>query len=74
MSEHRRAYVFPDSGERVADIAARLFPGDSDAPRRLLSWNLHLVTRRSLSAEPNTGGDPGLLLGTDIVYIEAPLP
>ncbi len=70
----RRAYVFPNPGESVTMIAHRLFPRDEGAPMRLLSWNLHLVTRRSLSYEPGANGDPGPLLGTDIVYIESPLP
>lgn len=70
----RRAYVFPEPGDTVTTIANRQFPADDDAPMRVLSWNLHLVTRRSLSSEPTTGGDPGPLLCTDIVYVEAPLP
>lgn len=70
----RRAYVFPKPGETVTEIAQRLFPGDEGAPMRVLSWNLHLVTRRSLSYEPSANGDPGPLLGTDIVYVESPAP
>lgn len=72
-SHSRRAYVFPNPGETVTQIAQRLFPGDDQAPMRLLSWNLHLVTRRSLSYEAGANGDPGPLLGTDIVYIESPV-
>jgi hypothetical protein len=49
-------------------VAAREFPGDTEAPQRLLSWNLHLALRRSPS------GAPGQLLGTDIVYLEPPRP
>lgn len=72
MTNSRRAYVFPEPGDTVTSIAKRTFPGDADAATRVLSWNLHLVTRRSLAAEPTTGGDPGPLLCTDIVYTEPP--
>jgi hypothetical protein len=68
-----RAFVFPEPGDRLSTVAARQFPGDDLAPKRLLSWNLHLVTRRSLSAEPVATNDPDLL-PTDIVYVEPPLP
>lgn len=63
-----RAYVHAHHGDTLAAIAAREFPGDSAAEHRLMSWNLHLVVRRSPS------GEPGTLLGTDIVYIEPPAP
>lgn len=70
-----RSYIFPEPGDTVTSIADRVFPGDEDAAKRMLSWNLHLVTRRSLSAEPpNPSGDPGPLLCTDIVYVESPQP
>ena len=65
--------MLPEPDDTVTSIANRLFPGDTEAPMRLLSWNLHLVTRRSLSHEPSNDGDPGPLLCTDIVYVEAPL-
>lgn len=45
-------------------------PGDDAAVRRLTSWNLHLVLRRNPVGERGEGA----LLGTDIVYLEAPLP
>jgi hypothetical protein len=63
-----RAYVHARHGDTLADIAAREFPGDAAAEHRLMSWNLHLVVRRSPS------GEPGTLLGTDLVYTEAPAP
>ena len=68
----RRRYAFPEPGERLSAFATRRFPDDADAPARLLSWNLHLVMRRSLSAETQPGSDPELL-GTDIVYLEPPV-
>lgn len=61
-----RAFAFPESGETLAALADRLFPGDADAADRLLSWNLHLAVRRS------PVGGPGALLSTDIVYLDAP--
>ena len=63
-----RAYVHARHGDTLAEIAAREFPDDATAEHRLMSWNLHLVVRRSPS------GEPGTLLGTDIVYTEAPTP
>lgn len=69
----RRAWVFPEPGETLSVLASRLYPGDAEAANRLLSWNLHLVTRRSLTAEAAPSRDPELL-ATDIVYVEAPLP
>lgn len=72
-STRRRAYVFPKPGDTVSTLAARLLPGEEDATTRLLSWNLHLVTRRSISGSTGNTADPGLL-ATDIVYTEPPLP
>jgi hypothetical protein len=63
----RRRFVFASHGDSVGAIAAREFPGDAEAEHRLMSWNLHLVVRRSPS------GAPGRLLGSDIVYVEPPL-
>jgi hypothetical protein len=60
-----RRYVFPQPGETLADVAARVFPGDERGPERLQSWNLHLLVRR-----PVGPGDE--LLPTDIVYVEQP--
>jgi hypothetical protein len=39
-----------------------------DGAQQLLSWNLHLTLRRV------PVGTDGPLLGSDIVYLEAPLP
>jgi hypothetical protein len=66
-----RRYVFPEPGERLSTLAERLFPGDATAGQRLLSWNLHLVTRRSLTPEAQPSKDPELL-PTDVVFVEAP--
>jgi hypothetical protein len=63
----RRRYVYAQHGDTIAAIARRELPDDPQASERLLSWNLHLVVRRSPS------GAPGQLLGSDIVYTEPPL-
>jgi hypothetical protein len=70
-STTRRSFAFPNPGERLSAFAARLFPDDATALQQLLSWNLHLITRRSLTAEKTRSNDP-TLLPTDIVYTEAP--
>ena len=64
----RRKRLAPTTGETLTDIAAREFPGDDQAVQNLLSWNLHLSLRRQ------PAGEHGRLLGTDIVYLEPPLP
>ena len=66
----RRAFVFPEPGDTLASIAERVLPGQGV---NLLPWNLHLVTRRSLSAEPTASTKPALLC-TDVVYVEPPIP
>ncbi len=63
-----RGFVFPEPGDTVATLAARLLPGDADPTMTLLSWNMHLVMRR-MPIGPN-----GELLPTDIVYVEPPRP
>jgi hypothetical protein len=63
----RRRFVYAAHGDSLSAVAAREFPDDPQAEHRLMSWNLHLVVRRSPS------GEAGRLLGTDLVYIEAPL-
>ena len=63
-----RRFVFASHGDSLDAIAAREFPGDDGAAMRLRSWNLHLELRR------NAVGEPGRLLGTDLVYVEPPLP
>jgi hypothetical protein len=60
--------VFADSGDSIAAIAARELPGDPDGAQHLLSWNLHLTLRRV------PVGVDGALMGSDIVYLEPPLP
>ena|SRR5215218_8915253 len=64
----RRRFVYAQHGETIAAIADRVLPGDPGGAEQLMSWNLHLVLRRSPSLSP------GQLLGTDIVYLEPPRP
>jgi hypothetical protein len=66
--QQRRRHLFPAAGDTIAAIAARELPGQPDAAQQLLSWNLHLTLRRV------PVGVDGPLLGSDIVYLEAPLP
>jgi hypothetical protein len=61
-----RAFVYPEPGDTLETLAARLLPGQADGAQQLLSWNLHLVLR------PFPIGDPGEVLCTDIVYVEPP--
>jgi hypothetical protein len=64
----RRRYVFAATGETINDIAARELPDDTDGPATLMAWNLHLSLRRQ------PVGVDGPLLGSDLVYVEPPLP
>jgi hypothetical protein len=64
----RRRRLFPDTGDTLAAIATRELADDPDALTHLLSWNLHLSLRRQ------PVGPDSRLLGTDIVYLEPPLP
>jgi hypothetical protein len=61
-----RPYVFPEPGDTLATLAARLLPDDPDGANTLLSWNLHLALR------PFPVGEPGEVLCTDIVYVGPP--
>jgi hypothetical protein len=66
--QQRRRHLFPRVGDTVAAIAARELPGVDDGAQQLLSWNLHLTLRR----DPVGTDKP--LLGSDVVYLEPPLP
>ncbi len=61
LSDQRR-FVTPQPEETLQALTARLLPGDEDGPERIKSWNLHLFLR----------SPPGLLLGSDIVFVEPP--
>jgi hypothetical protein len=59
-----RAYVFPEPGDTLALLAARVLPGREDGRAVLLGWNPHLALRAA------TMDVPGGMLPTDLVYIE----
>jgi hypothetical protein len=60
----QRAHVTPEPDETFAQLIERVMPDeDADAAlEKLKSWNLHIFLRRP----------SGLLLGSDIVFIEPP--
>jgi hypothetical protein len=60
----QRANVFPEPDETFAQLIARVMPDENPeaALEKLKSWNLHIFLRRP----------SGLLLGSDIVFIEPP--
>jgi hypothetical protein len=60
----QRAFVHPEPGETFEALAARVLASEpiDAALERLKSWNLHIFLRRPA----------GLLLGSDIVFVEAP--
>jgi hypothetical protein len=65
LSKQRR-FVTPAPEETVEQLAARALPGEDTAAAvdRIKSWNLHIFALRR---------PPGLLLGSDVVFVEPPL-
>ena len=63
----QRRFVTPTSDEALEALAARALPGEPlEAAMELIrGWNLHIFAMR----RPR-----GLLLGSDVVFIEPPLP
>ena len=63
LSRQRRS-VFPEPDETFEHLARRVLPDEDPAAaeEKLKSWNLHIFLRRPA----------GLLLGSDIVFVEAP--
>lgn len=59
-----RQFVFPEPGDDLAAVAARVLPDAEGAEQQLLSWNLHLAAR--------AGGGSARLLPSDIVFTEPP--
>lgn len=59
-----RAYVFPEPGDTLDTLAARVLPDEDDPRAVLLSWNPHLAMRVAMMDA--LGG----MLPTDLVYIE----
>jgi len=60
----QRAFVTPEPDETFTQLIARVMPdADVDSTlEKLKSWNLHIFLRRP----------SGLLLGSDIVFVEPP--
>ena len=60
----QRASVSPEPDETFEQLVARVLPDEepSAALDKLKSWNLHIFLRRPA----------GLLLGSDVVFVEAP--
>ena len=65
LSRQRR-FVTPGPDETVEELALRALP-DEPVPEsvdRIKSWNLHIFAMRR---------PPGLLLGSDVVFVEPPI-
>jgi hypothetical protein len=62
----QRRFVTPAPEETVEALAARAMPGEplDAAIGQIKSWNLHIFAMRR---------PPGLLLGSDVVFVEPPL-
>lgn len=65
LSRQRR-FVTPMSGETLKALAARALPDEplESAADQIRSWNLHIFAMRKPA---------GLLLGSDVVFVEPPL-
>ena len=65
LSRQRR-FVTPGPDETVEQLAARALPDEplEAAVDRIRSWNLHVFAMRR---------PPGLMLGSDVVFVEPPV-
>ena len=65
LSRQRR-FVSPEPGETLEALAARVLPvlPRQSAIEQIASWNLHIFLLRKPA---------GLLLGSDVVFVEPPL-
>jgi len=62
LSKQRR-FVTPAANETLEQLAERALPGEADGADKIKSWNLHIFAMR----RPR-----GLLLGSDVVFVEPP--
>ncbi len=62
----QRRFTTPGPDETVEELASRALPGEplEAAVDRIKSWNLHIFAGRKPA---------GLLLGSDVVFVEPPL-
>lgn len=62
----QRRFLTPLPEETLEALAARALPGEplETAMDQLKSWNLHIFVMRR---------PPGLLLGSDVVFVEPPV-
>jgi hypothetical protein len=65
LSRQRR-FVTPGPDETVEELALRALPDapNAEAVDSIKSWNLHIFAMRR---------PPGLLLGSDVVFVEPPI-
>lgn len=65
LSRQRR-FTTPGPDETLEELAARALPGEpaEAACDKIRSWNLHIFAMRKPA---------GLLLGSDVVFVEPPL-
>jgi hypothetical protein len=66
VADATRPFVFPEPGDTIETLAARLLPDQPNGAQLLQSWNLHLVLRSF------PVGTPGEVLPTDIIYLGPP--
>lgn len=62
----QRRFVTPEPDETIEQLARRALPGEKpeEAIDQIKSWNLHIFAMRKPA---------GLLLGSDVVFVEPPL-
>jgi hypothetical protein len=61
----QRRFVTPSPEETLEQLAARALPGEpaEAAQDKIRGWNVHIFAMRR---------PPGLLLGSDVVFVEPP--